>query len=187
MKFQYFVLENRIHNCHCFLCQFKRPSIFKIKKNSLLLSRDKKGDSFWCAVQYTAKTKYRNFETNIPRKGISGSQSHFPHSCVYECFIYFHDRSPILLEEICRPILGLYESLTGTWMWKLGLRPRYSQKRNTYVGFSLQCTKNKKLEAWRSLTAQPMYWYTASASGSVYRNNWSPIWCVKMRRSGGRD
>jgi hypothetical protein len=24
-------------------------------------------------------------------------------------------------------------------MWKLGLRPRYSQKRNTSVGFSLQC------------------------------------------------
>jgi hypothetical protein len=27
---------------------------------------------------------YRNFETNIPRKGISGSQSQFPHSCVCE-------------------------------------------------------------------------------------------------------
>jgi hypothetical protein len=37
---------------------------------------------------------------------------------------------PILLEEICRPILGLYKSLTDI-MWKLGLRPRYSQKRNT--------------------------------------------------------
>ncbi len=40
-----------------------------------------------------AKTKYRNFETNIPRKGISGPQSQFPHSCVCEPFIYFHDRS----------------------------------------------------------------------------------------------
>ncbi len=38
---------------------------------------------------------------------------------------------PILLEEICRPILGLYKSLTDTWMWNLGLRPRYFQKRNT--------------------------------------------------------
>ncbi len=38
---------------------------------------------------------------------------------------------PFLLEEICRPILGLYKSLTDTWMLKLGLRPRYSQKRNT--------------------------------------------------------
>ena len=41
---------------------------------------------------YTAKTKYRNFEKNIPRKGISGPQSQFPHSCVCEPFIYFHDR-----------------------------------------------------------------------------------------------
>jgi hypothetical protein len=38
---------------------------------------------------------------------------------------------PILLEEICRPILGLNKSLTDTCMLKLGLRPRYSQKRNT--------------------------------------------------------
>jgi hypothetical protein len=28
------------------------------------------------------------------------------------------------------PILGIYKSLTDTWMWKSGLRPRYSQKRN---------------------------------------------------------
>ncbi len=38
-------------------------------------------------LAYTAKTNYRNFETNIPRKGISGSQSQFPHSCVCERFI----------------------------------------------------------------------------------------------------
>ncbi len=30
----------------------------------------------------TAKTKCWKFETNIPRKGISGPQSQFPHSCV---------------------------------------------------------------------------------------------------------
>ncbi len=36
---------------------------------------------------------------------------------------------PILLQEICGPILGIYKSLTR--MWKLGLRPSYSQKRNT--------------------------------------------------------
>ncbi len=33
--------------------------------------------------------------------------------------------------QICGPILGIYKSLTDTWMWKLGLRPRNSQKRNT--------------------------------------------------------
>ncbi len=67
---------------------------------------------------------------------------------------------PILLEEICRPILGLYKSLTGTWMWKLWLRPRYSQKRNTEVGFSLQC-------------------------GSKYLNINPPVWAVALWRAGG--
>ncbi len=69
-------------------------------------------------ILYIAKTKYRNFETNIPRKGISGSQSQFPHSCVCEWFIQYILTTglPILLEEICGPILGLYKSLTGTWM-----------------------------------------------------------------------
>ncbi len=37
---------------------------------------------------------------------------------------------PFLLEEICEPILGICKSLRDTWMWKLGLRPRNSQKRN---------------------------------------------------------
>jgi hypothetical protein len=42
---------------------------------------------------HTAKTKCRKFETNIPTKGISGSQSHFPHSCICERIIYSHDGS----------------------------------------------------------------------------------------------
>ncbi len=33
--------------------------------------------------------------------------------------------------EICGPILGIYKSLTDTWMWKLGLRLHNFQKRNT--------------------------------------------------------
>ncbi len=32
--------------------------------------------------------------------------------------------------QICGPILGIYKTLTGTWMWKLGLRPHNSHKRN---------------------------------------------------------
>ncbi len=42
---------------------------------------------------HTAKTKCRKFETNIHRKGISGSQSQFPHSCVCEQIIISHDGS----------------------------------------------------------------------------------------------
>ncbi len=43
---------------------------------------------------HTTKTKCRKFEKNIPRKGIAGSQSQFPHSCVCERIIYSHDGSP---------------------------------------------------------------------------------------------
>jgi hypothetical protein len=43
--------------------------------------------------------------------------------------------------KICGPILGIYKSITDTWIWKLGLRPHNSQKRNTYLGLSLQCKK----------------------------------------------
>jgi hypothetical protein len=78
----------------------------------------------------TAKTNCRKFETNITRKGISGPQSQFPHSCVCERIYIPTMGLPFLLEEICGPILGIYKSLTDTSMWKLGLRPRNSQKRN---------------------------------------------------------
>jgi hypothetical protein len=42
---------------------------------------------------HTAKTKCRKLETKIPRKGISGPQSQFPHSCVCERILYSHDGS----------------------------------------------------------------------------------------------
>jgi hypothetical protein len=44
-------------------------------------------------LYHTAKPKCRKLETNIPRKGISGPQSQFPHSCVCERIIYSHDGS----------------------------------------------------------------------------------------------
>jgi hypothetical protein len=63
----------------------------------------------------TAKKKCQKFETNIPRKGISGPESQFPHSCVCERIIYISTIGPpFLLEEICGPILGIYKSLTDT-------------------------------------------------------------------------
>ena len=39
--------------------------------------------------------------------------------------------------EICGPILGIYKLLTDTWMWKLGLRPHYFQKRNCMVSVQI--------------------------------------------------
>ncbi len=38
-----------------------------------------------------------------------------------------------------RPIEGIYNSLTDTWMWKLGLRPRYSFSGNICFKFSAFC------------------------------------------------
>ncbi len=62
-------------------------------------------------VPYTAKTKCRKFETHIPRKGKSGPQSQFPHSCVCERIIYFHVGSAFSAggNMWCGPILGIYK------------------------------------------------------------------------------
>jgi hypothetical protein len=61
---------------------------------------------------------------------------------IYLWEIYIFPRSVCLFccREICRPILGIYKWRTDTWLWKFRLRPRNSQKRNTKVEFSLQCT-----------------------------------------------
>ncbi len=42
---------------------------------------------------------------------------------------------PIMPQQICGPILEIYKSVTDTCMWKFGLRPRNSQKRNTKWDF----------------------------------------------------
>ncbi len=77
-------------------------------------------------------------ETNIPRKGIARPQSRFPHSCVCERLYISTIALPILLQEVCGPILGIYKSLTDTWMWKLGLRP-HKPELNTSMEYLLQC------------------------------------------------
>ncbi len=88
-----------------------------------------------------AKNQHRKVETNIPRKGIARPQSQFPHSCVYERFMCSHDGSAYSAagNTVCGPILGIYQSRTDTWMWKLGLWPRNSRKMNPQMRFSLQC------------------------------------------------
>jgi hypothetical protein len=63
------------------------------------------------------RTNTEKLETNIPRKGYMRPQSQFPHSCVCERFIYLYIPTidlPILLQEVCGPILGIYRSLTDT-------------------------------------------------------------------------
>jgi hypothetical protein len=67
-------------------------------------------------ISIHCKDKMPKFETNIPRKGISGPQSQCPHSCVCERIILYIPTMglSVLLEEICRLILGIYKSLKDT-------------------------------------------------------------------------
>ncbi len=82
----------------------------------------------------TAKTKYRNKYSLKMNIGVSVPISTF--ICLWANYIFL--RSACLF--CCRKYVEWTDpSLTDTWMWKLGLRPRNSQKRNAEMGFSLQC------------------------------------------------
>ncbi len=50
---------------------------------------------------------------------------------LWEIYIFPGSVCLFCCSQICEPIQGIYKSLTDTWMWKLGLRPRNSQKRIT--------------------------------------------------------
>ncbi len=71
--------------------------------------------------------------------------------------IYIFPESVCLFwcREICGPILGIFKSLTDTWMRKLGLRPRNSQKRNIQKGFSLQCMPESTSSSSQGLRIWP--------------------------------
>ncbi len=72
-----------------------------------------------------------NTENSKQRKRIAWPQSQFSHSCVCDQNIYISLIDlPILLQEICEPILGIYKSPTDSWMWKLVLMSRNSLTRN---------------------------------------------------------
>ncbi len=52
--------------------------------------------------------------------------------CLWTFCIFPRSICLLCCRKICGPILGIYKSVTDTWMWKLGLRSRNSgQKRNT--------------------------------------------------------
>jgi hypothetical protein len=86
-------------------------------------------------------TLQRQFRLYIPFLGIAWPQPHFSHSCVCERFIYSQDWSTYFLQQKRQTHRGntVYNSLTDTWMWKSGLRPRYSFSWNICFKFSAFC------------------------------------------------
>jgi hypothetical protein len=74
----------------------------------------------------TANALYRKFETNIPRNETGRPLS--PIStfiCLWAIYIHIPTiGSQMQCSKIGRPTMGIYKSLTGTWMQKLGTRPR---------------------------------------------------------------
>ncbi len=87
-----------------------------------------------CPTQWylegTAKTQYRKFETKYSQKRNCAASFPIP-TFMFRWAIYILKRSVCLFCCRCGPFLGIYKSLTDTWMWKLGLGLRNSFSRNT--------------------------------------------------------
>ncbi len=69
--------------------------------------------------------------------GIAQPQSQFLHSCVCERLYIPRIGPHISCIRIGRSIVGIYKSITDTWMWKLGLWPRKSFSGNICFLFSV--------------------------------------------------
>ncbi len=54
--------------------------------------------------------------------------------CLWAIYIFSRLFCLVCCSQICGPILGIYKSLTNTWMRKLGLRPRNSFSGNIQNG-----------------------------------------------------
>ncbi len=85
---------------------------------------------------HTAKILYRKFETYVySQKGNCTATVPIP-TFMFLCAIYIFPWSVCIFccKKWSGPIVGIYKSLTATWMWKLGLRPRSSFFRK-YINF----------------------------------------------------
>ncbi len=98
--------------------------------------------------QYSQK---RNCAASV---GSPNFQIHVSVSDLY-CIQYSHASVCLFCcRKICGPIREINNSLTDTWMWKLGLRLRNSFSANTSMGFSLQfalcCYLTSEIHNWRT-------------------------------------
>ncbi len=107
---------------------------------------------------------------------------------LWEIYIFPGLVYPFCCRVIRRPILVIYKSIADTWMWKLGLRPRNSQKRNTSMEFSLQCTittkaphHNNRISTTHSInvsvseTASPSQYMYDPCTQKYFFPHWSTV------------
>ncbi len=59
--------------------------------------------------------------------------------CLWVIYIFPGLINIFSCNRIGRPIMGIYKSLTDTWMWNSGLRPRNSFSGNIFSKFSVLC------------------------------------------------
>ncbi len=71
------------------------------------------------------RTNTKTLNQIFPEKELCG---HSPNLHIHGSVSDLYIPKVNLLQEICGPILGIYKSLTNTWMWKLGLWPRNPEK-----------------------------------------------------------
>ncbi len=74
----------------------------------------------------------------FPEKELRGLNPNF-HMCLWAMYIFQGSAHIFSCNRIGRPIVGMYKSLTDTWMRKLRLRPRNSFTGNNCFKFSLLC------------------------------------------------
>ncbi len=89
----------------------------------------------WQSSSWTAHCNENPIHV-FPEKELSGLSTNF-HIHV-SVSVYSQDRS-VHIFSYSRPIVGIYKSLTDTWMWKSGQRPRNSFARNICFEFSIVC------------------------------------------------
>ncbi len=89
----------------------------------------------------TAKHIYflRTIKVTLQRKLCAASVSISKCMCLWAIYMFLGSVHIFSCRSIGRPIVGIYKSLTATWLWKLGERPRNPFLGNVCFKFSVLC------------------------------------------------
>ncbi len=123
--------------------------------------------SFVCTLQRHCTESSKQIFSEMKLRGL------VPNSYIHVSVSYLYIPRiglPILLQQntVGGLILGIYKSLTDTWMWKLGTKPPSFISDSTYIGSSLQCSpcRNRRL----SLCKKSIWWHFSQCD-NVWSHN----------------